>query len=134
VSTARNTKPPHPAALLNEAIQRIVANPGTLDAELAALGRSLEAPDLSDQVTELFDELKDQQHEDALLKLAQAVLSNTNELAALRAQQRDMLARQTETLAVFKQMLVVMNADKELILDSAGKPIGVRAVTKDKAA
>jgi hypothetical protein len=30
-------------------------------------------------------------------------------------------------------MLAVMNADKEIILDSSGKPIGVRAVKKAAA-
>ena len=42
MSATRNTKPPHPAALLNEAIQRIVANPTTLDAELANVAGCLE--------------------------------------------------------------------------------------------
>ena len=81
-------------------------------------------------MAELFDELKDSHHEDALLKLAQAVLSNTNELAALRAQQREMLAQQRDTLAVFREMLTAMTAERELILDADGKPTGVRVVRR----
>src|SRR5262245_39534319 len=109
-SSARSTKP-HPAALLNDAIQRIVDNPTTLDAELALLGRSMEAPDISAQVEALFNELKETHREDAIVKLSQAVLANTNELSSLRTQQR-------EILATFREMLSALLAEKELVLDA----------------
>jgi hypothetical protein len=45
MSTSNSTKPL--AALLKEAAERVAANPGTLDAELAALSRASSSPDVS---------------------------------------------------------------------------------------